>query len=126
LYRQLDQIPVADKGTKIITGLSGFRGDYNYQLDQLINICFKYRISTRSARIRRLQQLNDYYRWLLDMEAFNYDHFKFEWVYHYGTDAYYSVMSKSRKLRRAIVEHLRTHSDAQVERALIKMSYFVK
>lgn len=83
-------------------------------------------LNTKSARIRRIQQLNDYYRWLLDMEAFNYDHFKFEWVYHYGTDAYYSVMSKSRKLRREIVEHLRTHSDAQLESALIKMSYFVK
>jgi len=75
LYRQLDQIPVADKGTNIITGLSGFRGDYNYQLDKLINICFKYRLSTRTASLRRLQQVNAYYSWLLDMEAFNYDYF---------------------------------------------------
>jgi len=121
-----DEINLEKKRYSFRSISTGREDQYLPRLDQLLNICFKYKISLKIPQIIRMKDAGPYYAWLIDMDDFDYSAFPFEWVSRYPTDFYYKAMAKSGKLKAAILEHLRTNSASALERALIKISFFSK
>lgn len=99
-------------------------GEENHRikyLDQLINICFKFNINTRTKRFERFKKIHQYYEWLLDMDGFNYQNFHLDWVNTYGTAFYFKRMSGSKKLNQFLKDYLKRNSDIVVEKAFAKI-----
>lgn len=124
LLMLFDEIEFGKKRYTFRSISTGKEDEYLPRLDELLNICFKYNISLKLPQIRRMKDAGPYYSWLLDMEHFDYMDFPFEWVSRYRTDFYYQVMARSKKLKTAILEHLRTNSNPELERSLLKISFY--
>ena len=113
-------------GLQLNSIASGTPSDYFPRLDDLLNICFKFDAVLDEKAIRKLKKAGLYYRWLIDMDKFDYTKFRFDWMNHYPTDFYLYKMSKSDKLRQKIIEFLRMNNDPLIEKLLIRITYFTK
>jgi hypothetical protein len=105
---------------------SGRASDFFPRLDELLNVGFKFNVELDGKAVRKLKKAGLYYRWLIDMNSFDYNKFKLEWLNHYPTDFYLQQMSKSDRLRNKIVEFLKKDDDAIIEKLLIRITYFIK
>ena len=107
---------------------SFFGADEDYQndhLNELLNLCFKYDINTTAKEFKKLNQVHSYYEWIIDMDNFDYSKFNPEWVLNYQTKFYIKKMSLSIELKKALVSYLKNNSHRGIERALIRITYFV-
>ncbi len=108
---------------------SMFTGSIDYQnhyLDEILNLCFKFNIDTTTNQFQKFREIGPYYEWLINMDAFNYDKFNYEWVLNYKTVYYFKAMSKSKSLTSALVEFLKSNFHEGVEHVLIRMTFFAK
>lgn len=123
---QMEKINIDIKDYNMHSIASGTPSDYFPRLDDLLNICFKFDAVLDEKAIRKLKKAGLYYRWLIDMDNFDYTKFRFDWMNHYPTDFYLYKMSKSDKLRQKIIEFLRMNNDPLIEKLLIRITYFTK
>ncbi|MDB4903520.1 MAG: hypothetical protein JWQ63_2801 [Mucilaginibacter sp.] len=124
LLAYLDEIEIKPTEPTLRTVLTGWSDKYNRRLDDLVNICFKFNINTKSKTFIGLAAIDTYYRWLFDMEGFDYAYFNFNWPNHYKTKFYYERMAKSKKLKKAIINYLRSNSHPELEKTLIRISFY--
>jgi hypothetical protein len=96
----------------------------NDQANQLLNMCFKFGIETKQSEFNVIASIHPYYKWLLDMESFNYSKFNPEWTLLYKTNYYYKAMSKSEKLIKALRKYLDKQRHDGIEHILLKITYF--
>lgn len=102
-------------------------GRYEYQivyLNELLNICFKYKIKTNTFRFQKFKQINRYYEWLVDMDNFDYNNFDIEWIVAYNTTYFNYQISKSKRAIAYILEYLKTNRDRSIADALIEIQNY--
>lgn len=80
---------------------------YNSALDQLINICFHLNIDFTESRFDVLRDNSSYYKWLFDIDGFDYENFEPGWLMEYGTKPYLKRFSKSLVLKNHIQSLIR-------------------
>jgi hypothetical protein len=110
-----DVIPLKDedlaKAIQILTpnkNIAGQPGNpfggsrYNGGLDQFINICFDKDIDLTDSKFDGLQDNSSYYKWLLDIDGFDYKDFDPNWLMEYGTEPYLKRFSESSLLKNHI------------------------
>ncbi|MXV50348.1 DUF4935 domain-containing protein [Pedobacter sp. HMF7647] len=122
LFKLIDEVDLTKKGHSFRSFATGHNDEYITRLDDLVNMCFKFDINVKLKRFERLKEAGDYYTWLLNMDAFDYNNFRCEWLNHYKTKYYYKAMARSKKLRQVMQAYLKEHSDPVVEQALIQIS----
>lgn len=98
----------------------------NYQISNIINLCFKENISLTEVNFDFIRNFNEYYKWLTDMENYDYSKFEPEWILEYDTVFFREAMKKSKRLLRALVEYLGKTSNSQIENMLIRITYYAE
>ncbi|SMC44271.1 PIN domain-containing protein [Pedobacter africanus] len=97
--------------------------DYrNVDLDALINICFKFNINTRTKRFQKFSEKHDYYKWLLNMDQFDYNHFDIDWPSSYRTFYYFREMAKSKNLISHFIDYMETNSNPLLQDTFVKIN----
>lgn len=123
LFRMVDEF-IVNPERKVNRSLFRNNEFINYRLDQLINLCFMQEIDTTDKRFKKFKVIHPYYDWLLNIDTFNYDDFKAEWVLINKIKYYYRRMSKSPNLKNALAKHLESQSHSGIERFLLRISYY--
>lgn len=124
LLKLFDEIELEKKRYSFRSISTGLEDEYFVRLDELLNICFKYNINLQLPQILRIGGAAPYYAWLLDMEHYDYKDFHFEWVSRYPTNFYYQKMARSKKLKTAILNHLRIHPNPELQNSMVKISFY--
>ncbi len=104
-----------------------FSGQSDFQVhfaDEIINLCFKFDIDTTTKQFKIISKIHPYYKWLLNMDQFNYKNFNPEWVLTYKTTYYLKKMAKSEKLIIALRNFLKEKPHERVERLLLEITNF--
>lgn len=70
-----------------------------YELNTLINVCFKEEIDLSDRKFKLFRGINDYYDWLLDMNNFDYTKFDESWLGESATKYYFKRMYHSKSLK---------------------------
>jgi hypothetical protein len=100
-------------------GLFSHREDRSYAFDQFINLCFKEEINTTGERFRFIREFDTYYKWLLDIESFDYRIFDPDWITENATKFYFKRFNKSKLLRNELEESLKKKFNTSVSEAYI-------
>lgn len=95
---------------------------HNRNLNALINICFKYNINTKTKKFHKFWEVHPYYKWLLNMDEFDYKDFDTEWASAYGTYYYFREMSKSKKLISYLIKYLEKSSNPLLEDTFVRIN----
>ncbi|MEX1193037.1 MAG: hypothetical protein WEA99_13800 [Brumimicrobium sp.] len=77
--------------------------NYDPSLDRFIDVCYKLKIDLAKTKFDALKNHSEYYKWLLDLDGFDYSKFEPSWLTAYGTKHYYDRFAKSDVLK----EHLK-------------------
>ncbi len=100
---------------------SGIEDNRYMQINDLINLCYKYNIDLTGSDFDRFRGIDPYYDWLLDMKGFNYNLFQPQWVSEYRTKYYERQMKQNKIIKELIFHYLKNNNDVQLERAYIKI-----
>lgn len=98
----------------------------NSYADRVINMCFKFNIDTTTSNFKKFSKIHPYYKWLLNMESFEYRYFNPEWVLLHKTTYYHRAMSKSPKLIAALKEYLTKKRHPGIEFVLLEIACFMQ
>lgn len=96
----------------------------NETLNALLNICFKFEISTLSKRFNKFKNISDYYEWLIDMDRYNYERFDMEWLNLYGTVHYFKKMSRSMELKSYLLSELKNNPNSLIKDTYMRVYHF--
>ncbi|OUS02876.1 hypothetical protein A9Q86_02175 [Flavobacteriales bacterium 33_180_T64] len=88
-------------GHELITGATQRK---NYDLNNLINLSYKYNIlfTSRMKKLSKYAHESDYYDWLMDIEGFDYLKFNHYWLLEYKTKYYFEEFKKHKKLKEEV------------------------
>ncbi len=95
----------------------------NPRIDELFNLCFKFKINTKTKAFTKFESIHPYYKWLINMEKFDYSKFDVSWTLHYHTVYYENEMAKSKKLISHLFEYLKNNSDKQISNLLLRIMH---
>lgn len=87
----------------------------NPYLNSIINLCFKFDIDTTISEFNKSKELDEYYKWLLDMDNYDYSKFQPLWINEYVTKYYSKKIGKSRHVKVAMEEFLKKNFDSKIE-----------
>lgn len=105
----INLVPDDTKKDERIRHFFGDSWRYNYKLDQLINLLYKYDF-TFTQDVRELSKKSNekiYYDWLMNLEGFDYSNFDVYWVLRHKTIDFFKAFSNSPKLKKAIESALK-------------------
>lgn len=92
-------------------------------LNELLNLAFKFEIEIEEDTIKKLQQINGYYKWLLRMDEFDYAEFDPNWITLYKTRFFFKQMSKSKNLYKYLKNYLNKTSNSKIATIFFKIGY---
>lgn len=75
---------------------------YSGGLDQFINVCYDKDIDMSDSKFDGLRENSNYYKWLLNVDGFDYSLFDSSWLMEFGTKPYLKRFSKSDILKRHV------------------------
>lgn len=92
-------------------GKENFWGVYdNIRLSQIINLAFKYNLvfdeELKSLLNKSNEKYFEYYRWLMDIDNYDYSKFDPYWILEYKTTHYFNRFRKSQKLKEELYKCL--------------------
>lgn len=86
---------------------------YNWHLNELIEISYKFDID-----LKKYDQLfceeNEYFIWLRNLDKFDYSKFDVKWLLEYNSIIYYNKFAKSPKIKKSLVEYLKTNDNLEI------------
>lgn len=97
----------------------------NYRIDglvMLIELCYKFNIDLHVNEFSYFKGINQYYDWLLDLENFNYDNFKVEWLKEYLSPIYFNKFRDYPNIRMKLIDHLKNNHDNLLVDILLNIS----
>ncbi|SKC47475.1 PIN domain-containing protein [Ohtaekwangia koreensis] len=103
-------------GRKEIKYIFGRRGDRYEDINDLINLCFKNKVDTSSSTYEPIRNLGEYYRWLLNMDSFDYSKFEPEWIGEYQTKFYFKQIANSVRTKEFLESFLSNNSNEEIEK----------
>lgn len=92
-------------------------------LNELLNLSFKFEMEIGESTIKKLKQINGYYKWLLGMEVFDYAEFDPNWITLYKTRFFFKQMGKSKKLHEYLKDYLKKTSNCKIAAVFFKIGY---
>lgn len=115
----IDYFPLLDEFIKTVPRTSnqvtfresftGQKDDKNYRLNELINLGYKYNLDLQEERFQSLHEENPYYKWLLNLETFDYSQFIPYWLLEYKTTHYFNAFKKIPKIHEEIKKSMLKH-----------------
>lgn len=84
-------------------------------INDLINICFKFNQFPEKKYLIKITKLDLYYKWLLNMEKFEYDKFDPEWIKEYQTSHYAKRIYLSGQTKRSLLKYLSVNRNTIIE-----------
>lgn len=90
----------------------------NTDLSAFINVCFKFEVDMTTRKFDGLRGRNAYYDWLLNMDRFDYSHFKADWITYYQTKYYFKRMCNSNALKIALEDYLKSDDSIHAQEVL--------
>lgn len=91
------------------------------KIDDYLNFVFKEGAELPEAIISALKQRGAYYRWLLDLEGFNYLEFDLEWLYYANTIYYSAHFKKSNILKTNLLNMIKTNPRSYLEIKIMEL-----
>lgn len=85
-------------------------------LNSLLNLCYKFDVDTTTEQFKPFKVLSPYYRWLIDMDNFNYDDFDAEWIGKYVTRYYYRKIYNNKHVKSELDKIIKNNYDSSLER----------
>jgi len=83
----------------------------NYRFNQVVNITFKYNLpitnEVKNLIDKSSEKYKDYYKWLLDIDNYEYSKFQPIWILKHNTKFYIERFKKSDKLKKEIKKSLK-------------------
>jgi hypothetical protein len=98
------------------SAFSGIEDNRFVKLNSILNLCFKFNIDTTTEKFEPFKNLDSYYAWLIDMDSFNYDLFKAEWIGEYSTRFYYRKIYKNKIVREKLDSIIKDNFNSNIER----------
>jgi hypothetical protein len=95
---------------------TGTKDNRFHQVNNLLDICFKYDIDLADSKFNAFRNLDMYYEWLFNMEGFDYAKFTPSWTYEYWTVHYINQYKKHSVIQNKIKDYLETKVDSELER----------
>lgn len=91
--------PIDLSGTPIRRVPHG-RPNYNSDLNDFINLCFKNDINLKDEKFNAIEKgQTEYYQWLFDLDNFDYTEFDTEWIGAYRSKFYYQRFRQCKVLK---------------------------
>ena len=118
------QVPKHSRSFDSIFG--GMPDFYSPIVDQILNLAFQNKVDTKSKLFSKFAKGSSYYKWLLNMDSYNYSNFDINWALHYNTIYFLDQMSKSVKFKNYIRGYLKKRNHEGLERLLLKITNFNK
>lgn len=98
----LASVPLSQNERDVQNHLFGNERDRNRRLNWFIDYAYKYGLNLKESRFQVLHQNEPYFKWLMNLEDFDYDKFNPFWVLEFQTESYFNEFRKYRKIRDAI------------------------
>ncbi len=119
--KYLEQIKRRLKGNKI----NSFHYVRDYytdpRIDEFINCWFKYQFRLDDEVKNDITKLGDYYKWILDIDGFDYLLFNPEWTWNHLTMYYKKRFRRSEKLKQELLKHIQPPFDQKLLRVFIQI-----
>lgn len=87
------------------------------RVNMLINLCFKIQADFGRQIFTQIKEIDLYYRWLLDLENFDYSKFKVYWIIEYDTKYFNERFRNCIQLRDVLTEYLKTNKAPRIQEA---------
>ncbi|HAL82426.1 MAG TPA: hypothetical protein DCO83_09450 [Mucilaginibacter sp.] len=116
---EAEMIELASKGCQPRIFESGFYKDH--RIDEFINFSFRYKKPLSPALVSEIIKLDEYYRWISDIENFNYDHFDPDWLFAHLTTYYKSKFGQSKALKDWLRKHTFNSNDPRMGQLYIQI-----
>lgn len=125
LIREINDFNVDTKPRSNLPSIFGNKKEYHLnKLDEILDLCFKYDLNTQNIIFDKFKVIHPYYKWILDIDGFDYTEFKPEWINDYKTKYYAKIMSKSQKLKSKINEYLKENFNDKIATRLLYITYY--
>lgn len=77
----------------------------------IVDLCIRYEIDTLDEKFNELRDISDFYRWMLDLENYDYSNFKVEWLKIYTTHVFLKRYSEIKPIKECLKQYLKEHED---------------
>ena len=89
------------------------------RIDNYLNFCLKYSIAVPQAIREKIPVMGAYYRWLFDMEGFDYSNFNTGWLYNHFTLYFKLKFRECKQLKTHLLKLIRSDPDTELERIFV-------
>lgn len=86
-------------------------------VNMLINLCFKVGIDLSQEVFDPIRAIDPYYKWLMNLNNFDYSKFNPFWVLEYDTSYYNSKFRQCSNLRKALISYLKNNRNRKLQSA---------
>ena len=100
---------------------SGIDDNRFERVNSILNLCFKFNISTATEQFKPFKSLDSYYDWLVDMDNFNYDLFDSRWIREYATRFYYKKIHNNKRVKEKLDVIIKEKFDSNLERTYLNI-----
>lgn len=87
------------------------------RVNMLINLCFKIQTDFGRQIFTQIKEIDLYYRWLLDLDNFDYSKFQVYWITEYDTKYFNERFRNCIKLRDVLTAYLKKNIDPRIQEA---------
>lgn len=112
-------IEVAREGKKM--RLFEYGHYHDDSIDQYLNFCFYFNIPLNGSLCSELSKLDEYYRWVTAMDAFDYAAFDPDWLFTHLTNPYKEQFKRSAGLRTWLRSHLFKSNDPRMGQLYVQL-----
>jgi len=114
-----EMIALAEKGRQPRIFEEVFYTDH--RLDEFLNFCFRYKRLLSATLIQPLQKIDNYYRWLTNIDGFDYSQFNDDWLYVHMTFYYKQQFRASKALKSYLRKRVTTSNDHRIGQLFIDL-----
>src|SRR5699024_8352142 len=93
----------------------------DYDVNTLLEVCYHSGIDLSREEFNEFRNISPYFRWLFDLENYDYNKFDPLWLTEIRSDFYYEEFKKYPSIKKKALEYLRTKSNPQLERIILKI-----
>lgn len=83
----------------------------DHRVDEYLNYCFRFKLEIPRTIRKNIFILGAYYKWILNLEHFDYTEFQIEWLSNHFTIYYKEYFRRSRRLKKELLSMIREGKD---------------
>ena len=90
-------------------------------LNRFLNLCFQRGINLKEKRFEKILKVDEYYKWLILMDDFDYSKFKPIWITEFVTKYYFQRIAASIKTKKFIKDFIKNSNDVSIEKTYLNI-----